>query len=400
MQAPLSTFRVLDLTDSLGLYGTRILVDVGAEVIRVEPRAGDPLRDRPPFATSPRGERFSLYFAYYNAGKKSVALDINDNDDDRSRFLDLAANSDAILFSGQTHRFRLLPLAEALALEQSPVVAALTPYGLTGPRSDWLGNDLTAWASGGLGYLIGDPDRAPVVPAGELAAVLGSQFLVLATLAAVRHRRATGQGQLVDVSLQEAVVAASGECGLSVYLDDLIPRRRSGNRRRTSAPFGLFRTSDGYGSVLAIMPEHWRAMRQWITEETNNDAVLDPIFEGGPQSRAGELWDIVNLFTEDLTTKYTKQDLFEEGQRRGIPCAPANDSQSMVADPQLEERRFWEQITVAERSIQAPGVAFRLSPAAPQEQRRRTVPALNEHASELLTPASNRHQPTSSREVT
>lgn len=399
MAPTLGRFRILDLTDNLGLYGTRLLVDIGAEVIRVEPRSGDPLRERPPFATDPEGERSSLYFAYYNAGKKSVALDIDGGDQDRDRFLDLAQTADAIVFSGQAHQFDLFPFTELLAREQPPVIAALTPYGLSGPRRNWLGNDLTAWASGGLGYLIGDPDRAPVAPAGELAAVLGSQFLVFATLAALRHRCATGQGQLVDVSLQEAIVAASGECGLSVYLDDLIPRRRTGNRRRTSAPFGLFPTSGGYGSVLAIMPEHWRAMRQWIRDETNNDAVLDPIFEGGPQSRAGDLWDVVNLFTEDLTGKYTKQDLFEEGQRRGIPCAPVNDSQSVVADPQLAERGFWEQISVAGRSIQAPGVAFRLSRGV-QPERGRVVPALNEHAAELLAPLGNHASSLNPREVT
>jgi benzylsuccinate CoA-transferase BbsE subunit len=386
MQPSLAGLRFLDLTDNLGLYGTRLLVDIGAEVIRIEPRSGDPLRQRPPFAHAQDGTQFSLYFAYYNAGKKSVALDVDCDGDDRSRFHDLAATADAILFSGQAHRFRELALADILERGEAPVVAALTPYGLTGPRNHWLGNDLTAWAASGLGYLIGDPDRPPVAPSGELAAVLGSQFLVFATLAALRHRRVTGEGQLVDVSLQEAIVAASGECGLSVYLDDLIPRRRTSNRRRTSAPFGLFRTSDGYGSVLAIMPEHWRAMRRWIHEETDNDAVLDPMFEGGPQSRAGDLWDVVNLFTEDLTRKHTKQELFEQGQQRGIPCAPVNDSQSVVADPQLAEREFWETLLTKDRSLQGPGPAFRLDRSSGRTGHR-SVPDLDQHGNELVVPA-------------
>jgi benzylsuccinate CoA-transferase BbsE subunit len=315
-----------------------------------------------------------------NAGKRSVTLNLSVSAG-RSLLDRLAHEVEVVLFSGASQEYDALALDGLRAGERSLIVTALTPFGLTGPLRSWRANDLIAWAMGGLLFTIGDPDRAPVKPAGELAYVLGSQFALMGTLAAVRALRRHGIGQLVDVSLQEAVASAGGECAPSIFLDDLIPRVRSGGRRGTCAPFGLFPTSDGYASVLALMPGHWLAMRDWIQSQTGNDAVLDPMFEGGAQSRAGDAWDVVNLFTEDLTRLYTRQALFEEGQRRGIPVAPVNDAASVAEDPQLAHREFWRHIGVAGTPVRAPGAPFRFHGDAEQQSRR--APKAGEHNHEV-----------------
>jgi benzylsuccinate CoA-transferase BbsE subunit len=375
--------RVLELTDATGLYAGRLLAWCGAEVIRVEPPGGDPLRRMPPFVDDRPGECRSLVFGVTQSGKKSVVLDAG-TPAGRTTLLDLAARVDLVLFSGSAAHFDEVGLAAALAAPGGPVVTAVTPFGLTGPLRHWVGSDLVAWASSGLLSTIGDPDRPPVVPGGSLSYAIAGQVAVVASLAALRARRRQGVGQLVDVSLQEAVAGIGGECAPSVFLDDLILRRRSGNRRRTGAPFGLFEAADGYVAVLALMAEHWLALRQWIFEVTGNDAVLSPIFEGGAQSRAGDLWDVVNLFTEDLTKRLPKATLFAEGQRRGIPITPVNDAAAAAEDPQLEARGYWDVADLDGRQVRVPGPPFRGPSLGPGPGGGERVPRPGEHTEEVL----------------
>jgi benzylsuccinate CoA-transferase BbsE subunit len=382
MADALASLSVLDLTDESGAHATRLLVQLGADVVRVEPIGGDALRGREPFLGDEPGTDRSLWFAYMNAGKRSVTLNL-EIEGGAALLARLADEVDVVLYSGPTHRYDELKLAGLVTGRRPLVVTALTPFGLTGPMRSWCANDLIAWAMSGLLFTIGDPDRAPVAPVGELAYVLGSQSAVMGTLAAVRALRRDQIGQLVDVSLQEAVASASGECAPTMFLDDLIPRVRSGGRRWTCAPFGLFPTRDGYASVLALMPGHWLAMREWIHEATGNDAVLDPTFEGGAQSRAGDAWDVVNVFTEDLTRLYTRQELFHEGQRRGIPVAPVNDAASVAEDPQLTARGFWVDVEVDGTPVRAPGPPFRYVDEGASVPPSRRAPRAGEHNVEV-----------------
>lgn len=385
MTSALDSMRVIDLTDTTGVHGTRILAHLGAEVIRVEPADGDAQRAMPPFLADTAGPDRSLLFAYMNAAKKSVIIDTA-TPVGRSELLSLAMSAELVVFSGSARLFDELELGD-LGMA-GPVVTALTPFGLTGPMRDWRSNDLVAWASSGLLVTIGDPDRAPLVPVpGNLMGCLvGGQQVLMASLAAIRTRRRSGISQVVDLSLQEAVASMGGEVAPSVFLDDLIRRARSGNRRRTGAPFGLYKTSDGYASVLALMPRHWKAMRQWIFDETGNEAVFDETLEGGAQSRSGDAWDVVNLFTEDLSIKHTAQEMFLMGQYRGIPITPCNDASAVVADPQLEERGFWMDLEVDGTIVKAPGLPFR--PARWQGNERDDgpvrAPYLGEHTDEVL----------------
>ena len=379
--------RVVDLTDLTGAHGTRLLAQMGAEVICVEPPSGNPQRTMPPFLEGREGPDRSLLFAYMNARKKSVVIDVDDPAG-RDELIALARTAELVIFSGAASRFDELGLAELQEQGDGPVVTALTPFGLTGPMREWRSNDLVAWASGGLLCTIGDADRAPLlpVPGSLMGCLIGGQQVLMASLAATRARRRSGVAQIVDLSLQETIASMGGEVAPSVFLDDLIRRSRSGNRRRTGAPFGLYETSDGYASVLALMPAHWEALREWIFEETGNDSVFDPLFEGGAQSRSGDLWDVVNLFTEDLTVLHTSQEMFTMGQARGIPVTPTNDARAVVNDPQLAEREFWIGLEVDGTVVTAPGLPFR--PASwehePKDNRPVRAPFLGEHTKAVM----------------
>lgn len=363
---PLAGLKVVDLADSSGVYGSKALSDLGADVTRVEPPAGDPLRARGPFLGELEGPDRSLYFSFMNTSKSSVVID-HATPEGRDALHRLALGSDIVYFSGEAADYDALGLAQLRETTSSLVVVSVTPFGLTGPRRSWRGSDLTAWAAGGLALICGDPDRAPLAPApaAELAYVAAGQLAALAAVAAARQAKRTGVGQEVDVSVQESVLAMSGESGIITgFLDDLIPRRRCGSRRSTTAPFGHYPAADGFAAVMAPMPSHWEALSAWIHEVTGNDSVLDPALKGGPQARAGDMADVVAVFTEEFSAKLTRQELFTEGQRRGIPITPVNDAASVLADPYLEESGFWAELEVDGDKVRSPGAPYRFSRSA------------------------------------
>ena len=135
----------------------------------------------------------------------------------------------------------------------------------------------------------GDPDRAPLIPGGSLplAYLLASLNAAFGALIALRARRRSGLGQLVDVSVHESAVAAACEVGVPGFLDDLIRRERYGPRRPVLAPSGLYRTTDGYGAVMIVSPSHWEALGRWIGEAGRSRLMqdLNPVPMNGPDYR-------------------------------------------------------------------------------------------------------------------
>lgn len=373
--------RILDLTDASGVYGTKLLADLGADVIRVERPGGDPLRGHPPFLNGVPGRDRSLYWHYMNTSKRSITLDL-DREDGYRIFEDLVDTAQIVAFSGQAWRYHELGLDEMLADHPELIVSAVTPFGLTGPFQSWEGNDLIAWATGGLAISTGDPDRPPLAPApiAELSHILASYLTTIGTLAAVRTRRRHGRGQLVETSLQQAVLTASGEAGAAGFLDDQQLKIRQGNRRPMAAPFGHYATTDGFAAVLALMPAHWDSLAAWIHEKTGHEGVLDESLRGPAFARSGDLLDVASFFTEELTKLYTKQELFEEGQRRGVTITPVNDPASATEDPQLAYRKYWTTLEVAGAEVRSPGAPARFSAIAWDPTR---APGVGEHNAEV-----------------
>lgn len=356
------TTRIIDLTDASGVYGTKLLADHGAEVIRIEHPGGDPLRLHPPFVGGTPDPDRSLYWHYMNTSKKSVTLDV-ETADGRAILARLAETAAVVAFSGSAGQFRRLGLDRLSTEHPDLIVSAITPFGLTGPFQDWAGNDAIAWGAGGLTFSTGWPDKPPLTPApiAELSYILAGYLTSIGLLAALRTRRRHGRGQLVDLSLQQAVLTASGEAGASAFIDDATLRVRMGSKRIFTAPLGHYRTMDGFASVIALMPAHWDALAQWIAERTGNEGALDEALRGPASVRSGDLRDLADYFTAELVAMYTKQELFEEGQRRGISITPVNDPASATMDPQLAYREYWRQLEVAGARFTSPGPPARYS---------------------------------------
>ncbi|HEY8473740.1 MAG TPA: CoA transferase [Natronosporangium sp.] len=344
---PVSELRVLDLTDRLGAPAAKLLADLGAQVIRVVVGETDPLLGDP---GHPDLRRAAAH-AYFTGSRPVRRCDA-------AQARRLAAGADLVLVSGPAPAVRATGLLELADAAGGPVVVAITPYGLTGPRADWPGGEATAWAAGGLAYVTGEPDQPPVVPDGHLVCALAGEFAAVAALAASRGRRPGDPGELVDISLQDTAVAITGEFDLCGLLDDGKLRHRAGARRTSTAPLGMYPAADGLVSIVTLMPSHWTALRDWIVEVTGDREVLDPALAGGPNRRSGPARERVDRAVERFTRRLPKQTLFLTGQGRSTPVTPVNQLTEVLADPDLCGPGFLVDYQVAGRTGRAPGRLF------------------------------------------
>src|SRR5205823_13861946 len=203
----LSGIRILDLTAEPGFFAGKVLGDLGADVVKVEPPAGDPARRRPPFwGGIPDPERGLLWLAL-NTSKRGLTLDL-DRPRGHELFLDLVRRADVLLESEPPGRMaaRGIGWQELQAENPRLVHCAVTPFGQSGPHAGWRGSDLTVCARSGNLYATGDPDRAPVRCSLPVAYYHGGIEAAVGVVFALLAREETGRGQHVDVALQEAMV--------------------------------------------------------------------------------------------------------------------------------------------------------------------------------------------------
>ena len=369
---PWAGLRVVELTGLTGAYATRLWAALGAEVIVVEPPEGHLLRHLPPLVPDHDGPEASLWWAFFGQGKHSVVVKPGDVD----ALARIVAGADVVIGDVDASVGPLRPA------DDRQVVVGISPFGATGPHRTWKGSELVAWASAGLLHTFGFPDRAPVGPAlpVQFAAHVTSLYALNAALLALRARRRTGRGQIVDLSMQECCLSLAPETGLSLFLDDRVPRGRPGNRRAVTRPWGLYPCADGYVSFLVLQPAHWHAMASWIAEATGMDAVLDPAFED--MRVRWEVADFIDEMTEALTRPRTKLDVFTEGQRRGIPVTPVNTVADLRSDPHLRSAGFW-------RDEEHPVLGHLTGPGAPFRVNHdwwhwASAPRLGEHTAAVL----------------
>ena len=204
---PLAHYRVLDLTDRFGALSGRILGDLGADVIKIERPGGDHARRLPPFADGRPEPNGSLSWWAANANKRSMTLDLN-TPDGRVLLRQLATASDFVMESFEPGHLAGLGLAyeDLRRINPSLVWLSITPFGDEGPRSGWAASDITLMAAGGWMHLAGNEDRAPLRSSAPQADAQASAQGALGAMVAHHHRRLTGRGQRVAVSMQAAIL--------------------------------------------------------------------------------------------------------------------------------------------------------------------------------------------------
>jgi crotonobetainyl-CoA:carnitine CoA-transferase CaiB-like acyl-CoA transferase len=371
---PLRGRRVLDLSGEMGSYGTKLLGEFGADVIKVEPPDGDRQRQRPPHRAASLGPESSLVFAYYNASKRGITLDVS-RPEASPLLAELAAGSDAIVLAPS----RRTPVVgfdrTRRALSWAPhhaVVVCLTPFGLDGPFRDLRATHFTSYAMGGLMRRMGPPEGPPLaVPYQQMHDQLALHAAV-GVLVALRERPVMG-GQFVELSLHELIG------GQDDQVDRYAATAHIAGRTPAVAPppTGVWACADGHVEILVHNPPHWQGFVRLLGSPRD---LLDPALERR-QERLDRRHDLAPSIGKSLADMQV-EDVVTQGQALGVPCAAVNTPARFVDDVHPRSRGFWrEQHHPAIGAFRAPGEPFLSS--TPLLTHRRPAPLLGEHNEQL-----------------
>ena len=346
----LPPYRVLDLSGPEAVFCGKLLADYGADVVKVEPPTGDPSRGYGPFAGDQVHPERSLYFLFYNTNKRSVTLDL-ESAHGQALFKQLVAKADVVLESHPVGYLASMGLDYDALREINPglVMASVTPFGQTGPWKDYKSSDLIALASSGFMQITGDPDGPPLRQGNEQSHFPGAQYAATSILAALYYRdMAGGDGQYIDVSLQEALITYYTDAHPALAWMQMEQNvTRVGHTSMLAVPLGAYPSQDGWISAGIITSREWDALAEWVYEVTGNEDVLNEAYKGASQDR-GPHNDIITALVIDFTTRFTSEYLFHEGQRRNLVFIPVNTVSDLLADPQLEAGNFWFDLDHAE----------------------------------------------------
>jgi crotonobetainyl-CoA:carnitine CoA-transferase CaiB-like acyl-CoA transferase len=381
--------RVLDLTDESGVFCTKALAGLGADVVRIEPPGGDPMRRRAPFYGGQPDPEKSLYWFNFNFNKRSITLDIT-----AKRGQDilrrLAGQADFLVECFPPGRLDELGLGYTDLSAHNPrlIVTSITPYGQSGPHSQFRATDITLCAMGGLAYVIGDDDTPPAWTNSEVAYHQAGAQAAVGTMMAHYFRELTGQGQQVDVSAQECVMVAMKPVDLDFNVDGKVPIRRWYTSVFPGAPYlpPIFRCKDGW---VVGAPSYWPGrdrVRDWLNDEGLGEELFEPSWEGfllrGEEGTPEQQARLNELYAA-MCAKHTVAELVEPGQARGCHIGPVNSARDQIADPHLAERGFFREVQHPElgKSLLYPGAPFQLGETPWRMDRRAPLPG--EHNEEI-----------------
>ncbi|MET0501739.1 MAG: CoA transferase [Candidatus Binatia bacterium] len=330
---PLTGYRVLDLAGPSGFHCTKLLADMGADVIKIEPPGGDEARHVPPFkGDSPHPEK-SLYFLHYNTNKRSITLDVA-KPDGRAILLELARKADVVIETYRPAQREELGLGyrELSAGNPGLVHASITPFGETGPWRDYKANDIAGIALGNLLYLAGEPGEPPLQPPGEIAYGMASTYGAFGIAVALYHRLESGRGQHIVVSMHECAGHIAGYFIPNYGYSGAKPARASRKGEETDL-YDPYPTKNGYARIFIIPVEQWRRLVDWMGRPPS---ISGPEFEKMAFRRKNP--EIVVGAITEFCSRHTKEELYEEGQKRRIAVTPINTVGEFMNSEQVKAR--------------------------------------------------------------
>ena len=384
--------RVLDVGQGIsGPYCAKILAQMGAEVIKVEPPEGDSARRTGPFpGDSPHPEKSGLFLAT-NANKQGITLDLSSSDG-AAAFRKLAAGADIVIENPPPDALEGHGLGYESLKNANPglVFTSITPFGNRGPYKDFKATDLVLYhmsghAHGMLGA-VKDPDSDPPIRAGgHQAELVGGMAAATATLMALYRKRMTGQGSRIDISSFEAMVTqlisglANSAYGRPAPPRDLAKVEEAAIGGMVGAIGGILLCNDGYVAISPREDAQWERWLQvmggppWATDERY--ATRD-----ARQRNSPSLWKLLS----DWSINHSKHEIARMGQEQRVPCFPVNTVQDLLSDEHLAHRGFFVEMEHPVAGVlRYPGAAYRFSNSQlPLTER--PAPLLGEHNREIL----------------
>ena len=382
----LAGFRVVELGEGVAApFCARLLADYGADVVKVEPPAGDAARRLGPFpGDAPHPEKSGLFF-FLNTNKRSIVLDpATSAGADALR--DLVASADAVVENlplATLRAWRVDPAAQ-VAARPGLVWISVTPFGRTGPYAGWNARDLNAYHLSAAGHrYCGLPGEPPLEHGTFSAEFFGGYVAAAWGLGALLGAGKTG-GCRLDVSCAEAVAALfTGAQNIGALAQDGKWERRSGVGMRLGAPATILPCKDGHVWMLALEPGQWNGLRKAMGDpEWAEPEMWQDMFARGRDA------DVLYPLIEDWTRERTKQEVMELCQANGCPTTALFTVGEMAELPHLRERGFWRTLShSALGTVRTMGPPVRL-PACPGGASR-PAPLLGEHRDEIVREASD-----------
>lgn len=392
---PLMAYRVLDLTGGECDFCGRILADMGADVIKIEPPEGSSGRDIGPFYNDITDRQKSLYWLVYNANKRGITLDLTTKKG-KDIFFRLVKTAHVVIESLPTdHDLKsFLSYTELKTLNPHIITTSITPFGLTGPYKNFKATDLIGIAMSGAMYLTGDTDLPPVFISFSQSYLHASAQAAVATLIALWHADCSGEGQQVDVSMQQSVTALTQTAVPYLELYSQVLARAGSFRVGVSTKAKLrqiWNCKDGYVAFLVFGGKTGeksnKSLIEWINSEGMADDFLkhmDPAFDMASSDQ--EFHDLFSQSVERFFLTHTKAELYEEALKRKIMLYPVSSIKDLLESPQLKARDFWAEVKYTEKefvcdSLIHPGAFAKLSETPLKSQC--CAPFIGEHNMEI-----------------
>ena len=389
----LGPYRVLDLTDERGLLCGKILSDLGADVVQVEPPGGSPARRVGPFYGDDPAPGKSLFWWAYAANKRGITLD-PEHTDGRALLERLAVSADFVIESFDPGYLDGLGLGYSRLSEINPgvVMVSITAFGQDGPYAGYPASDITGMALGGFMHLTGDPDRAPLRPSFPHFYLHGSAAGATGAMLAHTHRALTGEGQRVDVSCQQAVARTLAHAPQIWDIEGAV-LQRMGVYRQTSGENRVrinWPCADGYvnymlqgGGVAAST----RALFHWMEEDGFDVAQLQAVeWENMGYGRiTPEVMDLVVGPMGEFFLRHTREELTRESLSRRILLFPVATPSDLRRHPQLAARGYFTPLEHPElgTAIDYPGAFIKGGDGSVLAGLRHRAPLLGEHNLEV-----------------
>ena len=383
MPGPLDGLRVLEAGHLVGAaYATKLLADLGADVIKIEPPGGDRARTRGPFPGGTPDPEASGLFLYLNANKRSITLDCT-RPQGRAALERLVEGADLLVHNIHPTEMALHGLDYERLARPNPalVMTSITPFGLTGPHAHYRASDVVTWSAGGVATLNGqpgEPDLPPLKPFGDQSGYQAGLSGAVASLGALFARLATGVGEHVDVSTRECV-ASILELTYPYWPYAGLVASRLG--AKPLQPLCFMECRDGWIFVCAVEEHQWQRVVEMMGSPEWAQMELF-----ATRLDRGRNFDALQVFLQEWCREQSVHELYEAAQRRRIPFAPVSTMGDLLASPHLGARGFFATLRHPEAGpLTMPGAPYRFS-LTPWTLRK-PAPLLGQHTHEVLTEA-------------